>query len=42
MLTSPEAVQVVVAGASNSGVSAVAETFGPRGGRPAIAEVEEH
>ena len=41
LLTSPEAVLVVVAGASNSGVSAVAETFGARGGRPAIAQVEE-
>ncbi|SFD96422.1 hypothetical protein [Blastococcus tunisiensis] len=38
-LTSPEAVLVVVAGASNSGVSAVVETFGPRGGRPAVTPV---
>ena len=38
-LTSPDAVLVVVAGASNSGVSAVVETFGPRGGRPAITPV---
>jgi hypothetical protein len=41
VLTSPEAVQVVVAGAANSGVSAVVDTFGPRGERPAIARVEE-
>ena len=34
MLTSPEAVLVVVAGAGNAGVSAVVETFGPAG-RPA-------
>ena len=38
-MTSPEAVLVVVAGASNSGVSAVVETFGPRGGRPAVTRV---
>ncbi|WP_324274210.1 hypothetical protein [Blastococcus brunescens] len=38
-LTSPDAVLVVVAGASNSGVSAVVETFGPRGGRPAVTPV---
>lgn len=41
VLTSPEAVQVVVAGASNSGVSAVVDTFGPRGDPPAVAPVEE-
>jgi hypothetical protein len=40
-LTSPDAVAVVVAGAANAGVSAVVETFGPRGGRPALAPVEE-
>src|SRR5690606_17886115 len=34
VLTSPEAVLVVVAGAGNSGVSAVVDTFGPRGDRP--------
>ena len=39
-LTSPDAVLVIVAGASNAGVSAVVETFGPRGGRPAIARVQ--
>ncbi|OMQ14708.1 hypothetical protein A7K94_0214645 [Modestobacter sp. VKM Ac-2676] len=39
-LSSPEAVLVVVAGASNAGVSAVVETFGPRGGRPAVARVQ--
>jgi hypothetical protein len=38
-LTSPDAVLVVVAGASNSGVSAVVETFGPRGGRPAVTPI---
>jgi hypothetical protein len=35
----PVAVQVVVAGASNSGVSAVVEMFGPGRDRPAIAAV---
>ncbi|MEO3930888.1 hypothetical protein ABGB07_44650 [Micromonosporaceae bacterium B7E4] len=39
VLTSPEAVLVVVAGASNSGVSAVVETFGPRGDRPCVVPV---
>jgi hypothetical protein len=39
VLTSPDAVQIVVAGASNSGVSAVVETFGPRGERPALVPV---
>ncbi|MGY1625253.1 hypothetical protein ACI789_23860 [Geodermatophilus sp. SYSU D00965] len=38
-MTSPDAVLVVVAGAANSGVSAVVETFGPRGGRPAVTRV---
>jgi hypothetical protein len=38
-MTSPEAVLVAVAGASNSGVSAVVETFGPRGGPPAVTRV---
>ncbi|MGK5172167.1 hypothetical protein [Geodermatophilus sp. CPCC 205761] len=38
-MTSPEAVLVVVAGASNSGVSAIVETFGPRGGRPAVTRI---
>ena len=41
VLTSPDAVQVLVAGASNSGVSSVIDTFGPRGNRPAIAQVQE-
>jgi len=40
VLTSEQAVQIVVVGAHNSGVSAVIETFGPRGGAPAIAPVE--
>jgi hypothetical protein len=40
-LTSPEAVLVVVAGAANSGVSAVVETFGPRGDPPAVVRIAE-
>jgi hypothetical protein len=40
VLNSEQAVQIVVAGAHNAGVSAVIETFGPRGGPPAIAPVE--
>jgi hypothetical protein len=40
-LSSPDAVLVVVAGASNSGVSAVVETFGPRGGAPAISRIQQ-
>jgi hypothetical protein len=39
VLNSPEALLVVVAGADNAGVSAVAETFGPRGGEPAITRI---
>jgi hypothetical protein len=39
VLGSEQAVQIVVAGAHNAGVSAVIETFGPRGGAPAIAPV---
>lgn len=39
VLNSPEALLVTVAGANNAGVSAVAETFGPRGGPPAIARI---
>jgi hypothetical protein len=39
-LGSEQAVQIVVVGAQNAGVSAVIETFGPRGGPPAIALVE--
>jgi hypothetical protein len=39
VLNSPEALLVTVAGANNAGISAVAETFGPRGGAPAIAEI---
>ncbi|RBY78211.1 hypothetical protein DQ238_13570 [Geodermatophilus sp. TF02-6] len=38
-MTSPDAVLVVVAGASNSGVSAVVETFGPRGDRPPVTRI---
>ncbi|MQA15381.1 MAG: hypothetical protein GEV09_14780 [Pseudonocardiaceae bacterium] len=41
VLTSPDAVVVLVAGAPNAGVSSVVETFGPRGSRPPIARVEE-
>ena len=39
VLTSPEAVLVVVAGAANAGVSAVVETFGRRGGPPPVVRV---
>jgi hypothetical protein len=39
VLTSPEAVLIVVAGAGNAGVSAVVETFGPRGGPPSVVRV---
>jgi hypothetical protein len=38
-LNSPGAIQVVVAGATNAGVSAVLETLGPRGGPPAVTRV---
>jgi hypothetical protein len=38
-LNSPEAVLVVVAGAGNAGVSAVVETFGPRGGPPPVVRI---
>ncbi len=41
VLNSPAAVLVMVAGAPNAGVSAVVETFGPRGGPPSIARVED-
>ena len=39
MLNSPAAVQVVAAGAGNAGVSAVVETFGPRGGPSPVTQV---
>ena len=39
-LNSPGAVQVMVAGASNAGVSAVIESLGARGNPPSIAKVE--
>jgi hypothetical protein len=39
VLNSPAAVLVVVAGAGNAGVSAVVETFGPRGGAPPMTKV---
>jgi hypothetical protein len=41
VLNSPGAVLVAVAGANNAGVSAVIETFGPRGGPPAVVRVED-
>ena len=40
VLNSPDALLIAVAGARNAGVSAVIETFGPRGGPPAIAPVQ--
>ena len=40
VLNSERAVEIIVAGAHNAGVSAVIETFGPRGGPPAIAPIE--
>jgi hypothetical protein len=40
VLNSEHAVQIVVVGAHNAGVSAVIETFGPRGDPPAIAPIE--
>ncbi len=41
VLNSPAAVLVVVAGANHAGVSAVIETFGPRGGPAAVTRIEE-
>lgn len=41
VLTAPEAVVVVVAGAPNAGVSAVVETLGARKGAPAVTPIEE-
>ena len=41
VLNSPGALLIAVAGAHNAGVSAVVETFGPRGGAPAIARVDD-
>jgi hypothetical protein len=40
-LNSLAAVQLMVAGANNAGVSAVIETFGPRGTPPSIAKVRD-
>jgi len=40
-LNSPAAVQVMVAGASNAGVSAVIESMGARGNPPSIAKVRD-
>ncbi len=39
VLNSPGAVLMIVAGAGNAGVSAVVETFGPRGGPPPVVRV---
>ncbi|MDY7102769.1 MAG: hypothetical protein S0880_16425 [Actinomycetota bacterium] len=39
-LAVPESLQIVVAGAPNAGVSAIIETFGPRGPTPAVTRVE--
>jgi len=39
VLNSPAAALVIVAGAGNAGVSAVVETFGPRGGPPPVTRV---
>ena len=39
VLNSPAAVLVLVAGVGNAGVSAVVETFGPRGGAPPVTQV---
>jgi hypothetical protein len=41
VLTAPSAVLVIVAGANNAGVSAVVETFGPRGGPPPVVRVAD-
>jgi hypothetical protein len=41
VLNSAGALLVAVAGANNVGVSAVIETFGPRGGPPAFVRVAD-
>jgi hypothetical protein len=41
MLNSPGAVLVAVAGANNAGISAVVETFGPRGGPPPVTRIAD-
>lgn len=41
VLNSAGALLVAVAGANNAGVSAVIETFGPRGGPPAVVRVAD-
>jgi hypothetical protein len=41
VLKSAGAVLVAVAGANNAGISAVVETFGPRGGPPAVVRVPD-
>jgi hypothetical protein len=40
LINSPGAVVVTVAGANNAGVSAIVESFGPRGGPPAVTRIE--
>lgn len=39
VINKPEAILVVVAGANNAGVSAVVETFGPRGDPPPVTAI---
>ena len=41
LITSVDAVQIVVAGAPNAGVSSIVETFGPFDRGQAITKVEE-
>jgi hypothetical protein len=41
LIASPDAVQIVVAGAPNAGVSSIVETFGPFDRAPATVKVEE-
>jgi hypothetical protein len=41
MLNSPGAALIAVAGAHNAGISAVIETFGPRGGPPPVTHVTD-
>ena len=41
LIKSVDAVQIVVAGAPNAGVSSIVETFGPFDRPPAMVKVEE-
>jgi hypothetical protein len=41
LLNGPGAVLVVVAGANNAGVSGIIESFGPRGGPPAVTKIPD-